>query len=198
MNQPVFLNSGVVRTDAMLEMFRKVLRRMLITTVIGAVLALGVGYLVGGMSGVWAALLATGIGLFFTGTTVGLMYLVVGRGPELLQLVLLGGWIIKMAIVLVLMLWLRGLDFYHRGMFVGALAVIALALVAVELVTVVTTRLPIYDAADPQRHAESEPQTNSPTTAPVEAGTDSPEPGVENLTPDAPDNGNGGDEDRVG
>src|SRR5690625_1077395 len=101
---PVFLNDRVVRTDAMLTMIRTVLVRMLLATLAGALLGSLVGYLIAGMAGVWAALVAAGIGLFFTGTTVVLIYLVVGRGPELLQIVLLGGWILKMGVVLVLLL----------------------------------------------------------------------------------------------
>ncbi|HLS26694.1 MAG TPA: hypothetical protein VK063_12560 [Beutenbergiaceae bacterium] len=142
---PVFLNDRVVRTDAMLTMIRTVLVRMLLATLAGALLGSLVGYLIAGMAGVWAALVAAGIGLFFTGTTVVLIYLVVGRGPELLQIVLLGGWILKMAVVLVLLLWLRNLDFYHREVFVGVLILLALALVTVELVTVARTRLPVVD-----------------------------------------------------
>ena len=146
-NQPVFLNDRVVRTDAMLTMIRTVLWRMLAVTAIGAVLGSGVGWLIAQAAGVWAALIAAGIGLFFTGTTVVLIYLVVGRGPELLQIVLLGGWVVKMGVVLVLLLWLRNLDFFHREVFVGVLMLLALALVAVELVTVARTRLPAVDVS---------------------------------------------------
>lgn len=152
-SEPVFLNDRVVRTEAMLTMIRTVLWRMLAVTAIGALLGSGIGWLIAQSAGVWAALIAAGIGLFFTGTTVVLIYLVVGRGPELLQIVLLGGWIIKMAVVLVLLLWLRNLDFYHREVFVGVLILLALALVAVELVTVARTRLPAVDVS--QRPATS-------------------------------------------
>jgi len=183
-NKPVFLNDRVVRTDAMLTMIRTVLVRMLITTALGALIGSGVGYLIAGMAGVWAALIAAGIGLFFTGTTVVLIYLVVGRGPELLQIVLLGGWVVKMGVVLVLLLWLRTMDFFHLEYFGAVLILLALALVAVELVTVARTRLPAVEpgaAPGPTGGARAEPaegregrsaerhQGQSPGTAP-EAG----------------------------
>src|SRR5690625_452411 len=142
----------------MLSMIRRVLWRMLLTTAAIAALGALIGYLIAGLAGVWGSLLAAGIGLFFTGTTVLLIYLVVGRGPELLQLVLLGGWILKMAVVFVLLLWLRQLDFYHRGVFVGAIVVLAMALLIVELLTVLNARIPAVDPSlRPDAHSDIEP-----------------------------------------
>lgn len=166
MNQPTFINTSLVRTDEMLTMIRTVLVRMLLTTLAAALLGSGVGYLIAQLPGVWAALIASGLGLFFTATTVALIYLVVGRGPELLQIVLLGGWLIKMAVVLVLILWLRTMDFYHRGTFVGVLILLAVALLVVELYTVLTTRLPIIDLAATAREPGSADQHEAPSPAP--------------------------------
>lgn len=181
MNEPVFLNDRVVRTSAMLSMIRTAGLRMLLTTLIGAALGSGIGYLVAQMPGVWAALVATAIGLFFTGTTVVLIYLVVGRGPELLQLVLLGGWIVKMGVVLVLLLWLRNLDFYHRETFVAVLILLALALVAVELITVIRTPLPAVDLSQraplPPGFAVDTEEATPPGPPAAESAPDVTDPG---------------------
>lgn len=198
MNEPVFLNDQVVRTSAMLAMIRTVLVRMLLATGIGAVLGAGIGYLVAQMPGVWAGLVAAAIGLFFTGTTVVLIYLVVGRGPELLQLVLLGGWIVKMGVVLVLLLWLRTMDFYHRETFVAVLILLALVLVAVELITVIRTPLPAVDLSQraPVRPGfavgADEPAIDGPTAAPPAA----PQPGEGEQ--ERSDGDHGRDDDQVG
>ncbi len=195
---PVFLNDRVVRTEAMLTMIRTVLVRMLLTTVAGALLGSLVGYLIGQMAGVWAALVAAGIGLFFTGTTVVLIYLVVGRGPELLQIVLLGGWILKMAVVLVLLLWLRNLDFYHREVFVGVLILLALALVTVELVTVARTRLPVVDITGRNAETGTEPRKTRDDGPRVEGSDAGGRRGPEEPADDGANRGHHGDEDQVG
>lgn len=194
MPEPAFINDRYVRTGAMLSMIRRVLWRMLLATGAIAVLGAGIGYLIAQMEGVWGSLLAAGIGLFFTGTTVVLIYLVVGRGPELLQLVLLGGWILKMAVVFVLLLWLRQMDFYHRGVFVGAIVVLAMALLIVELVTVLNARIP---AVDPSLRpdASGETGTELPSDAPGEGevdNTDADRPGA------GPERGHGPGSDQVG
>ncbi|MGC0249738.1 hypothetical protein [Pseudactinotalea sp. Z1748] len=198
MNEPVFLNDAVVRTSAMLDMIRTVLRRMLLATVIGAVLGSGIGYLIAQMPGVWAALVAAGIGLFFTGTTVLLIYLVVGRGPELLQLVLLGGWIIKMAVVLVLLLWLRNLDFYHRETFVGVLILLALTLVAVELVTVIRTPLPAVDLSQRAPLRPGFPVDADQEATVTSAASPDDAPGPDATAGKDPGGEHGRDQDQVG
>lgn len=193
MNEPVFLNDRVVRTSAMLTMIRTAGVRMLLATGVGALLGSGIGYLVAQMSGVWAALVAAGIGLFFTGTTVVLIYLVVGRGPELLQLVLLGGWIVKMGVVLVLLLWLRNLDFYHRETFVAVLILLALALVAVELITVIRTPLPAVDLSQraPLPPGIAVDSDDGPTTTPPPTREGADEAGRAGEEADDDDPGSG-------
>lgn len=185
MPEPAFINDRYVRTNAMLSMIRRVLWRMLLTTAAIAALGALIGYLIAGLAGVWGSLLAAGIGLFFTGTTVLLIYLVVGRGPELLQLVLLGGWILKMAVVFVLLLWLRQLDFYHRGVFVGAIVVLAMALLIVELVTVLNARIP---AVDPGLR----PDAHSDIDSDIEPEADADEPGGAERPDQNPDGGRHG------
>lgn len=205
MPEPTFINDRYVRTAEMLAMIRTVLWRMLVATGAVAVLGTIVGYLIADLAGVWGSLLAAGIGLFFTGTTVVLIYLVVGRGPELLQIVLLGGWIVKMGVVFVLLLWLRQLDFYHRGVFVGAIAVLAVALLIVELVTVVNARIPVVDPrlrpdADPDPEDEDDPiepsDSDMGNTSVRPAGTVS-EDQAEGPT-QGPNRGHNGSPDQVG
>ncbi len=149
MTGPAMFNDAPVRTEVMLALFRTVQRRLLLLTAATAVLGAGVGALVAGVPGVWGALLAAALGLAFTLTTVALLRFVAGRGPEILQLVLIGGWIVKMVLVVLVMLWLRELDFYHRGVFFGTLVVVVLGAVVVEIGTVATSRIPYVDTPMP-------------------------------------------------
>src|SRR5699024_11341242 len=94
-------NTGYVRTDSMLGLIRTMLLRLMLVSAAITVLAVGIGYLVAGTPGVWAALIGAAISVVFNGATVLSMYLVAGRSPELLQIVLLGGWLVKMALLVI-------------------------------------------------------------------------------------------------
>ncbi|WP_147917900.1 hypothetical protein [Ruania zhangjianzhongii] len=142
MPEPAFLNDRYLRTEAVLTMIRTVLRRLLLASAVIGVVSVGVGLLVGGLPGLWSALLATAISVLFTGTTMASLYAIVGRGPELLQIVLLGGWILKMGLLAVLLLWLRNENFYHRGVFLATLFVVVIVGLIVEIGTLVTARIP--------------------------------------------------------
>ena len=138
-------NTGYVRTDSMLGLIRTMLLRLMLVSVAITVLAVGIGYLVAGMPGVWAALIGAAISLVFNGATVLSMYLVAGRSPELLQIVLLGGWLVKMALLVIVLVWLREQTFYHKGVFVATLVVVVVAALMVEVVTVLRARIPYVE-----------------------------------------------------
>lgn len=146
---PAMFNDPPVRTEAMLALFRTVQKRLLLLTVAVAVLGVGIGALVAGLPGVWGALVAAAIGLLFMISTVATLRLIAGRGPELLQIVIFGGWIVKMVIVVLIMLWLRQLDFYSPGVLFGTLAAVVLGGIVVEIYSVATARIPYADVELP-------------------------------------------------
>ncbi len=137
-----------VSTDAVLTMIRTAVRRLLLVSAVITVLIAGVGYLVAGLPGVWAALIGAALSVVFTGTTAGSLYLMIGRSPELLQIVLLGGWLVKMALVILLMTWLQGQDFYHRGVLFVAVVVVVIAGLVVETITVLRARIPYVEPGE--------------------------------------------------
>lgn len=174
-------NDPPVRTDSMLSLLRRMQRRLLLLTAAAAALGAVVGLVVAQLPGVWGALLAAALGLAFTFTTVALLRFVAGRGPEVLQLVLIGGWIVKMVLVVILMLWLRTQDFYDRGVFFGVLVVVVLGAVVIEIGSVATSRLPYVDAPAPQVSsitppgggAEPQPARSPEPREPAEENTES-------------------------
>lgn len=134
-----------VRTDDLLALLRTIQRRLLIG--MGTVLTLGVlvGLLVDGVRGVLGALVAGLLGVVFMAATVASLRMLAGRAFELVQLVLLGGWIVKMVIVLLVMLWLRQQDFYNPVVFFGVLAVVVITAVGIETHAVASARLPYVE-----------------------------------------------------
>lgn len=165
---PAMFNDPPVRTEAMLALFRTVQKRLLLLTAGVAVLGVGIGALVAGMAGVWGALIAAAIGLLFMVTTVATLRLVAGRGPELLQIVIFGGWIVKMVIVVLVMLWLRDLDFFDPAVLFGTLAAVVLGAIVVEIYSVATARIPYADVELPDVSSVTR-QEDGPSEAPPSA-----------------------------
>ncbi|MPV48912.1 hypothetical protein GCG21_02575 [Pseudactinotalea sp. HY160] len=138
-----------VNTPEILALIRRVFVGLIILTCALGAAGLVAGALIDGWPGVWAALIAAALGLFFTGTTVGGLYLVAGRGMHLLMAVLLGGWMVKMVILGVVVFWLRGQEFYHRGTFAATILAIVIGALIVEIVLVARARIPYVGGAQP-------------------------------------------------
>lgn len=182
-------NDPPVRTEAMLALFRTVQKRLLLLTAAVAVLGVGIGALVAAMPGVWGALVAAALGLLFMITTVATLRLIAGRGPELLQIVIFAGWIIKMVIVVLIMLWLRDLDFYSPGVLFGTLAAVVLGGIVVEIYSVATARIPYAETelpdvssvtAEEERPTAAPPSSSEPRDhADPGTGTPSGAPGAD-------------------
>lgn len=167
MTGPVMFNDAPVRTEAMLSLFRTIQQRLLLLTLAAAALGAAIGFVIARLPGVWGALLAAALGLVFTIATVALLRFVAGRGPELLQVVLIGGWIVKMVLVVLVMLWLREQDFYHRGVFFGTLVVVVLGAVAIETWSVATAQIPHVEPRPAQTSDDDDLDVSSVTPDPA-------------------------------
>ncbi|KQY43132.1 hypothetical protein ASD18_19440 [Cellulomonas sp. Root137] len=92
---------------------RQALRDMLVLLGVLTVVGVGVGYLVDGMAGVWGALLGVGIALIFSGTTVVSVLKTVNSEPTMMMAVIMGAWLAKLIVVIIVMVILRQFDFYN-------------------------------------------------------------------------------------
>lgn len=110
-----------------------------------ALLALTVVSLIGwgaarDLPGIFSVLLGVGIGGGFVLATAASVLATAKSSQTTTMAVVLGGWLVKMAVVVVLLLWLRGYDFYdHTAFGVTTIAALVVA-VAAESWGVVTTR----------------------------------------------------------
>lgn len=92
------------------------------------------------LPGIFGVLLGVGIGGGFVLATAASVLATAKSSPTATMAVVLGGWLVKMAVVVVLLLWLRGYDFYdHTAFGVTTIAALVVA-VAAEAWGVVTTR----------------------------------------------------------
>ncbi|TQL01265.1 hypothetical protein [Cellulomonas sp. SLBN-39] len=108
--------------DATAAVLRRALRDTLVLLGALAVLGVGVGWFVAGLPGVWGALVAVGLALVFSATTVVAMLRTLHAAPATMAAVVMGTWLAKVLVVIVVLALIRDLDFYHRGVLAAVLA----------------------------------------------------------------------------
>src|SRR5699024_2117713 len=89
-----------------------------------------------------AARISTVIGLYVTATTGAVLYYAAGRVQELLMVVLLVGWLVKMISLGGVIFWLKNQTFYHKGTFAATILTLVIGALIVEMVIVATARIP--------------------------------------------------------
>ncbi|MBF0688802.1 MAG: hypothetical protein IR158_13685 [Cellulomonas sp.] len=108
--------------DPTAAVFRRALRDTAVLLGALAVLGIGLGALVAGVPGVWGALIGVGLALVFSGTTVVAMLRTLHSPPHTMAAVVMGTWLAKVLVVVVVLALLRDLDFYSRGVLAAVLA----------------------------------------------------------------------------
>ncbi|QGQ21080.1 hypothetical protein GC089_13305 [Cellulomonas sp. JZ18] len=103
-------------------MFRRALRDTVVLLAVLAVLGVGVGALVAGVPGVWGALIGVGLALVFSATTVVAMLRTLDSSPNTMAAVVMGTWLAKVLVVIVVLALVRDLEFYSRGVLAAVLA----------------------------------------------------------------------------
>lgn len=97
------------------------------------------------LPGIWAVLMGVAVGGGFVLTTAATVLATANSTPTTTMAVVLGGWLVKVGLLAVFLMWIRGFDFYdHRAFGVTTLAALAVALAA-ETWGVITTRTTYLD-----------------------------------------------------
>ncbi len=135
------------------EVFRTSLRTVL--WLLGALLVIGVpaGWLVAGAAGVWGALIGVGLALVFSVTTVVAMLRTADSNAQTMALVVMGTWLAKVAVVIVVLAILRGQDFYSRGVLAVVLIVGVVGSAYLDYRAVTRARMPYVE---PRTSAEGQ------------------------------------------
>lgn len=131
--------------DPVRDVFARALRDMLVLVGVLTVVGIGVGALVGGVPGVWGAVIGVGIALVFSGSTVLAMLATAGSSITAASGALVGTWIAKMLVLVVVLAILRDQDFYHRGVFVVVVLVGVLGSVLLDYRAVARGRVPYIE-----------------------------------------------------
>lgn len=97
------------------------------------------------LPGIWAVLMGVAVGGGFVLATAATVLATANSTPTTTMAVALGGWLVKVGLLAVFLMWIRGFDFYdHRAFGVTTLAALAVALAA-ETWGVITTRTTYLD-----------------------------------------------------
>lgn len=106
---------------------RSILRRAMRDTLVLVLSLLVLGGVVGaltvGAAGVWGAVLGAAVAAFFCGTTIWSMQRTVGAPPAQMAAFVMGAWLAKIVVLLVVLVLLRGAEFYDPYVFGAVLLV---------------------------------------------------------------------------
>lgn len=128
--------------DAARAVFRTALRDMLVLVAGLAVVGVVTGYLVAGMPGVWGAVLGVAMTVIFSGTTVISMLTTAGASATTTAAVVMGSWLAKMLVLILVLALLRQLDFYDKWMLGGVLMVGVIGAALIDYRAVARGRVP--------------------------------------------------------
>ena len=124
-------------------------RRALRVTAIGlaalAIIAIPVGLLFHGGAGLLAAEVGVAVAALAGITTQVAMMVAHRRTPHMMAAIVLGSWLLKMLIIVIVLLVLQGVDGFHKGLFAVFMLVGVFGTIAADLWAVRTARLPYVD-----------------------------------------------------
>ncbi|MEV0892759.1 hypothetical protein ACFWEJ_06975 [Promicromonospora sp. NPDC060204] len=133
---------------------RAALRDCLI--LVGGLAVLGslVGLLVAGLPGLWGALIGAALAAFFCATTVWSMLYTVGKGPAAMGAVVMGSWLAKMVVLIVVLVIITQFDFYDRVVLFVVLLLGAVGSALLDYRAVRNGRLPYVE---PETQPDTKP-----------------------------------------
>ncbi|GAA2244594.1 hypothetical protein GCM10010145_09320 [Streptomyces ruber] len=123
------------------EAMLKVLRLGLTGAVAAAVVAVGIGYLVDGGAGAVGGLLGIAVPVGFLAVTAVVGLVTARLAPHQLAAAVMGSWLIKIILLMVVLWLLQGRDFFSTWMFFGAFLVGTFGFLALEAVILYRARL---------------------------------------------------------
>ncbi|HEY0118321.1 MAG TPA: hypothetical protein VGC04_06055 [Cellulomonas sp.] len=125
--------------------FRRALRDVAI--LLGALLVLGlvVGGLVAGLPGVWGALIGWGLAVVFSTTTIVAMVRTSRSSPAAMAGVVMGSWLAKVLVVVLVLGLLRPLDFYSAPVLGGVLVIGVIGSALLDYRAVTLGRVPYVE-----------------------------------------------------
>lgn len=123
----------------------RVLRVAVLAGLVALPVAALLGWLLGGAAGAWGALIGMAIAVGFLLVTVAVALLTARMDASTLGIVVMGSWLVKVALLMVALGVLRGETFYSRPALLLALLVGVSGTLLLEGVVVTRTRVPYVE-----------------------------------------------------
>ncbi|WP_051640272.1 hypothetical protein [Cellulomonas sp. URHE0023] len=139
------------------DVFSRALRDMLVLLGILTVVGVVVGYLVDGAAGVWGALIGVLVALIFSGTTVISVWRTSKSAPTTMLAVLMGAWLGKIILVIVVLASIRHLDFYNPQVLATVLMVGVIGSAVLDARAVQRGRVTYFDEQPAQTGVQEHP-----------------------------------------
>jgi hypothetical protein len=128
------------------------MRRTLLFAALGAVVLLAVavpiGWAVAGVPGVWGAMLGVLVPVLFLGITAAVALLTARLSTSTLGAAVLGSWLLKIVVLIVVLVALDGRGFYARGVFFVVFLLGTAGFLVVEALVVIRTKVPYVEPSD--------------------------------------------------
>ena len=127
---------------ALVTPMRRVLRFGMLAALIALPVSMLVGYAVAGGPGVWGALIGMGLAVGFFAITVGVALGTAALDVTALGAAVLGSWLFKMVLLIIVLALLRDADFYSRPVLFVTLLLGTVGALVLEAVVVTRTQVP--------------------------------------------------------
>jgi hypothetical protein len=102
-------------SDSVQSVLGRVLKYGLALTILVAAFGSLIGYFVAGINGVWAGLTGSALAFIFSGLTALSVYYGAKFNPGVMMAMVLGGWVVKMVIFLIVFGALKHVDWFDRA-----------------------------------------------------------------------------------
>ena len=131
------MNSSVTAHD----IFVRVLKYTAVLAIALAVLGGVIGFLVVGVNGLISALVATVVAVLFSAITAASMVLAIRRDLTGFFIIVMGGWLLKLVVFIVVLFALKDQPFLHPIVFYVMLVVSILGTFVIDAVVVLRSRV---------------------------------------------------------
>jgi hypothetical protein len=136
---------GPTPVPAAEAVFRRALRDVAVLLAVLLVVGLVVGGLVAGSAGVWGALLGWGLAAVFSTTTIVAMIRTARSTPAAMAGLVMGTWLAKVLVIIVVLAVLRPLDFYSKPILGAMLALAVIGSAVLDYRAVSMGRVPYVE-----------------------------------------------------
>jgi len=124
---------------------RRFLRRFLIAFAIVLPIGLAIGYLADGWPGLWGVALGLGVLLAFFGVSLTVALLGANWSPQTLGAVVLGSYLVKITLLIIILAALSGLTFYSKPALGITVLIGTVGYLAGETYTLLKARIPYVE-----------------------------------------------------